>query len=156
VEDLFQISLWLAKCSSIKLIEHSNEKSINPPALVQTLLRSKGERMMPFEYSPILSPKAVVYNYMVNFCGQQYHGPKHLSKDHAHINLLLTLLQQDYLHPLIREKGGAYGSGARIRNNGVISLSSYLDPNSTATFEVFDKSIHELLQKDKVDELTLL
>jgi Zn-dependent M16 (insulinase) family peptidase len=67
---------------------------------------------------------------MVNFCGQQYIAPPYLSPEHARVSLLLVLLQQDYLHPLIREKGGAYGSGARVRNNGTLSLSSYLDPNS--------------------------
>jgi Zn-dependent M16 (insulinase) family peptidase len=112
--------------------------------------------MTPFEFSPVLTPKAVVYNYMVNFCGQQYHGPAHLSREHAHVNLLLVLLQQDYLHPLLREKGGAYGTGARVRNNGIISLSSYLDPNTLATFEVFDRSVEELLAKDRIDDLTLL
>jgi presequence protease len=93
---------------------------------------------------------------MVNFCSQQYKAPNHLSKEHAHINLLMELLQQDYLHPMIREKGGAYGTGARIRNNGTISLSSYLDPNTLATFAIFDKSIEDLLAKDSIQELNLL
>lgn len=86
--------------------------------------------MEPFSFSPVLTPKAVVHGYMVNFCGQQYIAPPYLSPEHARISLVLILLQQDYLHPLIREKGGAYGSGARVRNNGTLSLSSYLDPNS--------------------------
>jgi Zn-dependent M16 (insulinase) family peptidase len=90
--------------------------------------------MNPFEFKPLTLPKGVVYSYMVNFCAQGYIAPKYISKEHAHINLLLELLQQDYLHPLIREKGGAYGTGARIRNNGIISLSSYLDPNTLTTF----------------------
>lgn len=156
VEELYQVSLWLAKCNSLKLIEHSNEKSIAAPPLVQLLLRAKGERMTPFEFSPVLSPKAVVYNYMVNFCGQQYHAPRHLSREHAHLNLLLALLQQDYLHPALREKGGAYGTAARVRNNGLISLSSYLDPNALPTFRTFDNSVEQLLAKDSVHELTLL
>lgn len=46
--------------------------------------------------------KAVTYNYAVNFCTQHYKAPKYLSKEHAHISLLLELLQQNYLHPLIR------------------------------------------------------
>lgn len=66
------------------------------------------------------------------------------------------MLQQDYLHPLIREKGGAYGTAARIRNNGTIALSSYLDPNTLITFQAFDNSIHSLLSKDRIEEVSLL
>ncbi len=58
--------------------------------------------MSKFEWKPSISSKAVVYNYSVNFCSQHYLAPKLLSPEHAHINLLLELLQQEYLHPKIR------------------------------------------------------
>ena len=108
--------------------------------------------MKGFDFAPVSAQKGVIYNYMVNFCAQTYIAPKYLSKEHAHINLLLEILQQDYLHPLIREKGGAYGTGARIRNNGIISLSSYLDPNPVDTFQIFDEGIDKVLAKDKISD----
>ena len=108
--------------------------------------------MKGFDFTAMSAQKGVIYNYMVNFCAQTYVAPKYLSKEHAHVNLFLEILQQDYLHPLIREKGGAYGTGARVRNNGIISLSSYLDPNPTATFQIFDK----VLAKDTISDENLL
>jgi len=38
IEDLYKISLWLTKCNHIRLIEHSNEKNINTPSLVDKIL----------------------------------------------------------------------------------------------------------------------
>jgi len=58
--------------------------------------------MKSFPFSAQILSKAVTFNYMVNFCTQQFVAPKYMSKEHAHLNLLLELLQQDYLHPLIR------------------------------------------------------
>lgn len=134
IEDFYQFSLQLAQCPSVKLIEHSNSEAIALPPLFSQLLIAPTSRMAAFEYSPLVAPRAVVYSYMVNFCAQQYRAPKHLSPEHAHINLLLEMLNQDYLHPLIREKGGAYGTAARVRSHGTISLSSYMDPNTLPTF----------------------
>jgi Zn-dependent M16 (insulinase) family peptidase len=59
--------------------------------------------------------------------------------------LLLEILEHDYLHPKIREEGGAYGARAQIRNNDTITLYSYMDPNAAETFFAFDQSIAELL-----------
>lgn len=91
--------------------------------------------MSKVQWKPRVLSKAVVNSsYGVNFCSQQYPGPKYLSADHAKVNLFLKLLLQEYLHPRIREQGGAYGSGARIRSVNTIALSSYMDPNSESTF----------------------
>jgi hypothetical protein len=40
-------------------------------------------------FEPKFQSLAVTYNYMVNFCAQAYAAPAYLTKDHAHINLLL-------------------------------------------------------------------
>lgn len=50
-----------------------------------------------------------------------------------------------FLHPLIREKGGAYGSGCTISDSGIISLTSYRDPNCDATFQNFERAISEVI-----------
>lgn len=46
---------------------------------------------------------------------------------------------------MIREKGGAYGSGCSISDSGIISLYSYRDPNCDATYENFEKAIAEVI-----------
>ena len=71
---------------------------------------------------------AVTHTFDVNFCCQQYPGPQYLSNDHANLVLLLAILEQDYLHPKIREKGGAYGAKSMVRETGAITFYSYMDP----------------------------
>lgn len=82
--------------------------------------------------------KAVTHNFDVNFCTQQYFGPEYLSKEHAEMCILTQYLEQEYLHPEIREKGGAYGARSSVRESGNVSLYSYMDPEATKTFKVFD------------------
>lgn len=54
---------------------------------------------------------------------------------------MTSFLEQEYLHPEIREKGGAYGARAAIRQNDNIALYSYMDPESDKTFSIFDRSV---------------
>jgi Zn-dependent M16 (insulinase) family peptidase len=51
----------------------------------------------------------------------------------------------NYLHPLIREKGGAYGGGCSVSENGLINLYSYRDPKIEQTYESFEKAIDSVL-----------
>jgi presequence protease len=102
-------------------------------------------------FAAAFQSKAVTHSYGVSFCSQQYIGPEFLSRDHAHLSLLLELLQQDYLHPRIREKGGAYGTGAKVTEARTVALSSYLDPNALQTFDIFDESVEELLSKQSIE-----
>merc|ERR1719394_515821 len=49
-------------------------------------------------------------------------------------------MSRKYLHREIREKGGAYGSGARL-SPGVFSFFSYRDPRSLETLDVFKECV---------------
>ncbi|XP_041927945.1 presequence protease, mitochondrial isoform X2 [Alosa sapidissima] len=57
--------------------------------------------------------------------------------DYASLSILARLMTAKYLHGEIREKGGAYGGGARMGGGGVFSFYSYRDPNSMATLSAF-------------------
>ena len=53
------------------------------------LMDLKGEAMTSCTLpSPVLS-KAVLHNYNVNFCTEQYNSPQYMSADHAKMNILL-------------------------------------------------------------------
>ncbi|MGB3367231.1 MAG: hypothetical protein WBA54_07075, partial [Acidaminobacteraceae bacterium] len=52
--------------------------------------------------------------------------------------VMSTLLNSEYLHDNVRAKGGAYGCGLSINNNGNLTVTSYRDPNLTDTFDVYD------------------
>uniref|UniRef100_A0A8D0GBI5 Presequence protease mitochondrial-type C-terminal domain-containing protein n=1 Tax=Sphenodon punctatus TaxID=8508 RepID=A0A8D0GBI5_SPHPU len=64
-----------------------------------------------------------------------------------------------FLHREIREKGGAYGGGAKLSHNGIFAFYSYRDPNSVATLTTFGKVAEwvksgEFTQQD-IDEAKL-
>jgi len=75
--------------------------------------------------------------------------------DSAALTVLGELLRNGYLHRAIREKGGAYGSGAsQDSGDAIFRFYSYRDPRSLETLEDFDRSIHWLLDGG-ADELQL-
>ncbi|THC93078.1 hypothetical protein EYZ11_007444 [Aspergillus tanneri] len=56
----------------------------------------------------------------------------------APLSVLSQLLTHNYLHPEIREKGGAYGAAASNGPiKGIFALTSYRDPNPNNTLKVF-------------------
>lgn len=67
--------------------------------------------------------------------------------DFAKLRILSKLLSTKYLHPELREKGGAYGGGARLKEDGVFTFYSYRDPQTLKTLDVFDNS-YTWLQKE--------
>ncbi|KAL4869434.1 hypothetical protein BDV12DRAFT_167761 [Aspergillus spectabilis] len=59
----------------------------------------------------------------------------------ATLSVLSQLLTHNYLHPEIREKGGAYGAGASNGPvKGFFAFTSYRDPNPVNTLKVFQNS----------------
>jgi len=71
--------------------------------------------------------------------------------DTAKLQVLAKVLSSKYLHREIREKGGAYGSGAKI-GGGIFSFFSYRDPNSVRTLEAFDHAVEWASQGKFKDE----
>ena len=55
------------------------------------------------------------------------------------------MLNANYLHKQVREKGGAYGSGAS-HGKQTFSLHSYWDPESTQTLNAFQTGLDWLIQ----------
>lgn len=50
----------------------------------------------------------------VNYVTETFFVPGYLEKDQSHLRVLCSYLSLGPLHKLIREKGGAYGAGARL------------------------------------------
>jgi len=61
-------------------------------------------------------------------------------EDFPKLRILAKLLSAKFLHREIREKGGAYGSGAKI-GGGIFSFFSYRDPNFEGTLSAFENSV---------------
>lgn len=62
-------------------------------------------------------------------------------QDYASLCILARMMTAKFLHGEIREKGGAYGGGARMAGGGLFSFYSYRDPNSVQTLSAFQKGI---------------
>ena len=76
-----------------------------------------------------------------NYCAASYLTVPYSHPDSAPLFLLGQAMSTSFLHREIREKGGAYGGGASAAPvEGVFVLSSYRDPNTTATVETFEKA----------------
>ena len=88
------------------------------------------------------SNNAWLINSQVNFVAKAYGA---VPEDHADAPLLAVLgryLQDGFLHGEIREKGGAYGSGANYdADSATFRFMSYRDPRALATLQDFDRAL---------------
>lgn len=87
----------------------------------------------------------------VNFVSKAIGAVPYCHEDFSRLQILSRLMSSKFLHREIREKGGAYGAGARVGGN-VFSFFSYRDPNSFETLDVFDRSIKWASQGEFTDQ----
>ncbi|XP_060654363.1 presequence protease, mitochondrial-like isoform X1 [Drosophila nasuta] len=92
----------------------------------------------------------------ISFCAKTFFAVPYAHEDHPALRVLAKFLTSKYLWPVVREKNGAYGAGARIGFDGLFNVHSYRDPNAAKTMDIFDKT-YEWLQThwDKLDEQSL-
>lgn len=79
--------------------------------------------------------------YKVSYSGQAMQTVPFVDPSSASLSVLSQLLTHKYLHPEIREKGGAYGAGASsgpIR--GLFTFMSYRDPNPANSLKTYENS----------------
>jgi Zn-dependent M16 (insulinase) family peptidase len=77
----------------------------------------------------------------VCFCSEAFATVDSKHEDAPALTVLGAVLRNGYLHSAIREKGGAYGSGASQDSyNRVFKFFSYRDPKCSETFSEFKKS----------------
>lgn len=132
---------------------------------IKTYLGSiKGEAEMSPVFPEVEEIKATSHKthyqlpFSVNFVAQSFPAVRYTHKDFAPLNVLATLMSRKFLHREIREKGGAYGSGA-LNSPGVFSFFSYRDPQSVNTLDVYKRCVEWAvtgeLSKEDVEEAKL-
>jgi len=73
-----------------------------------------------------------------NYCSMVMPAPYFDNELSGAFFVLSRIINNDFTHIEIREKGGAYGGFAGYRaQSEVFILASYMDPNISATFEIF-------------------
>ncbi|MBN3284742.1 PREP protein, partial [Polyodon spathula] len=77
----------------------------------------------------------------VNYVSECIRAVPFADQDYASLQILARLMTAKFLHGEIREKGGAYGGGARMGQGGLFAFYSYRDPNSIATLTAFRKGV---------------
>lgn len=104
---------------------------------------------------PDYTPSAVKTHYEVplpvNYISRCLPTVPYIHEDHPKLRILAKLLSAKFLHREIREKGGAYGSGAKM-GGGIFSFYSYRDPNFEGTLSAFEDSIQWALEGKFTDQ----
>ena len=129
-----------------RLLLVADEESIEPASQSLSSLWPREDsaqtELFNIETTSVARDLAFTTNTQVNFCAQAYPTIPENHQDSPALSVLSGVLRNGYLHPTIREQGGAYGGGAaHDTNNGVFRLYSYRDPNLMDTFTAFDRSI---------------
>jgi Zn-dependent M16 (insulinase) family peptidase len=79
--------------------------------------------------------------FQVSYTGTCLQTVPFVSPDKAALTILGQLLTHNYLHPEVREKGGAYGASASASPlGGLFSMSSYRDPNPRNSLKTFQNA----------------
>jgi len=85
----------------------------------------------------------------INHCEAIWVVPALGHADASALAVAAQLLTNEVLHTSIRERGGAYGGGARYSPfQGAFGLSSYRDPRLAGTYADFEAGIERLKQDD--------
>ena len=79
--------------------------------------------------------------FQVSYTGTCLQTAPYSSPDKAPLTILGQLLTHNFLHPEVREKGGAYGASASASPiSALFTMSSYRDPNPRNSLSVFQRA----------------
>ncbi|KAK3513785.1 hypothetical protein QTP70_028897 [Hemibagrus guttatus] len=111
------------------------EKPLDPQAPAQSV----ASRYLVSEayFKPCQMKTYFEFPFSVNFVSECVRTVPMTHEDYASLCVLGRLMTAKFLHGEIREKGGAYGGGARMGRDGLFAFYSYRDPNCSQTLEVF-------------------
>ena len=154
---LKQIAARLLNKEALKVALHSS----NTPLLIKETGNFLSQLPGSYSSSPNASvssagfrPESLRQHYVtpfpINFTSQSVSTVSYAHPDHAKLRVLAALISSKFLHPEIREKGGAYGGGASA-GDGAFTFYSYRDPKNLETFSVYERSADWVIE-DNFDQ----
>ncbi|KAG0714508.1 Presequence protease, mitochondrial [Chionoecetes opilio] len=99
---------------------------------------------IPQTFSPHTCKTHHVFPFPINFASKAFPGVPYAHPDAGALRVLARVMFR-FLHREIREKGGAYGGGAKAGPGGPFGFYSYRDPHSTQTLATFDAAVEWVL-----------
>lgn len=153
VQKLQQIQSFAISNSSdlsVRIVCEPSSTASNQSALAEFLdkfptgnqKRLSGSASSEFVPGSALSRRAYFdLPFQVSYTGTCLQTAPYASPDKAPLTVLSQLLIHNFLHPEVREKGGAYGASASASPiSGLFTMSSYRDPNPKNSLGVFDRA----------------
>ncbi|KAM9308203.1 uncharacterized protein PAF06_012368 [Gastrophryne carolinensis] len=119
------------------------EEPLNPSSPSTNEVSLKGSRKMVLvpNFKPSETKTHFSLPLSVNYVAKCVRAVPYTDPDYGSLLLLAEIMSAKFLHSEIREKGGAYGSGASTDSSGIFTFYSLRDPNSLVTLSIFDKAV---------------
>jgi len=119
-----------------KQFKENNIKTLNKP-----------NKKCKEEFTPFTVKNAFYTNTSVNYVAQSYKLETNNEITEGNIYMITNLIDSNYIKPMIRYKGGAYGGIIKYSMlENVLTFMSYRDPNLSETIKIYE-NVHDFLQK---------
>ncbi len=115
-------------------------------------LPTQTQKRNKFQVIPQHLNEGIAVNTDANYVIKAASLKDHLAEINGSRNVLSLVLDNLYLYPEVRAKGGAYGAYSLIDNYNNFVAYSYSDPNMTETIKIFDQMGEFLAQLELNDE----
>ncbi|NP_001039262.1 presequence protease, mitochondrial precursor [Xenopus tropicalis] len=120
---------------------HVVEKSSSPSSSGSEISRRATRKLVGDPtFKPCQMKTHFSLSFPVNYIGECVRTVPYTHPDYASLRILARIMTAKFLHGEIREKGGAYGGGAKLSFDGIFGFYSYRDPNSLSTLSTFQKA----------------
>jgi len=159
IENLIKIAMYMLNTNEMRCLltttPQQMDASVNALEGMLSAMNTVGfadETFMDFDhFHPKSRQKFIEMDFPINYVSKCVPGVPYTHPDQARLQVLAKLMSAKYLHREIRERGGAYGSGAS-HGSGVFSFWSFRDPNVQATFDAFDGAVDWINEGKFTDE----
>lgn len=161
LEDFRQMHETLLTSSAAHLVLTCSEKDkAGLPLLDLPLKRGGSAWQNPSLFAPLPTHMAISIPASVAYTAQGTKAPHYTSRQAPPLFLAAELLGNTALHKAIREKGGAYGSGASYNPlAGTFYLYAYRDPHLARTLKAFEEALDKVrsrkFSKEELEEAKL-